>query len=243
MTLTSRPRKVAAEDEAVNPTEQELARNRLLEEIEADARDTSHMTGREKLSDRVMAAMAKVPRHEFVLPEDLPLAYINRPRGIGHGQTISQPFVVALMTELLDITPEDRVLEIGTGSGYQAAVLAELAAWVYSVEVIAELAISARERLQRLGYTQLEVRHIDGYGGWPEEAPFDAIMVTAAPPRLPGELVEQLAPGGRMIVPVGHRFTGQELRLYTKDPDGAVRSRGILPVAFVPMVEKTGRRS
>ena len=222
----------------MNPTEHELARSRLLEEIEADTRDTSHMTGREKLSDRVMAAMARVPRHEFVLPEDLPLAYINRPRGIGHGQTISQPFVVALMTELLDITPQDRVLEIGTGSGYQAAVLAELAARVYSLEVIAELADTARERLRRLGYTQVEVRHVDGYGGWPEEAPFDAIMVTAAPPRLPEQLVAQLADGGRMVVPVGQRFTGQELRVYTKRPEGTVRSRSVLPVAFVPMVEK-----
>ena len=227
----------------MNPTEQELARNRLLEEIELDTRDTSHMTGREKLSDRVMAAMAKVPRHEFVLPEDMPLAYINRPRGIGHGQTISQPFVVALMTDLLDLTPEDRVLEIGTGSGYQAAVLAELAARVYSVEVIPELADTARERLQRLGYDHVEVRHVDGHGGWPEEAPFDAIMVTAAPPRLPEELAAQLAEGGRMVVPVGHRIMGQELRLYTKGREGAVRSRGVLPVAFVPVVEKGAPRT
>ncbi len=227
----------------MNPTEQELARNRLLEEIELDTRDTSHMTGREKLSDRVMAAMAKVPRHEFVLPEDLPLAYINRPRGIGHGQTISQPFVVALMTDLLDLTPEDRVLEIGTGSGYQAAVLAELAARIYSVEVIVELADTARERLRRLGYDHVEVRHVDGHGGWPEEAPFDAIIVTAAPPRLPEELVAQLAEGGRMVAPVGHRIMGQELRLYTKGPEGAIRSRGVLPVAFVPMVEKAAPRT
>ena len=162
-------------------------------------------------------------------------AYENRPLPIGHGQTISQPFVVALMTELLDLQPDDSVLEVGTGSGYQAAVLAELAGKVCSIEVIPELAASAAESAGGQGYGNVELRTGDGGLGWPERAPFDAIMVTAAAPDVPPALVEQLRPGGRMVIPVGPRHGDQELLLITKDAAGTVTQRTILPVAFVPL--------
>ena len=165
----------------MNETDLDKAHRRLLEEIEAEARDTRFWTDRAKFSDRVMAAMAKVPRHEFVVPGDVPYAYINRPRCIGHGQTISQPYMVAVMTDLLDLEPDHRVLEIGAGSGYQAAVLAEIAGRVFTVEVVGELADAAGERLRRLGYDNVEMLTGDACRGWPEKSPFDAIMVTAAP--------------------------------------------------------------
>ena len=210
----------------------------LLQEIAAMARDTGAETGRAVFSARVMAAMAKVPRHRFVPAPYGALAYANRPLPIGHGQTISQPYIVALMTELLDAKPGDAVLEIGTGSGYQAAVLAELVERVYSIEIIEPVGKNAAALLQQLGYKNIETRIGDGYNGWPERAPFDAIIVTAAAPRVPPALVAQLKPGGRMIIPVGGHFMMQYLILVSKETDGKVTTRQMLPVAFVPL---TGR--
>lgn len=214
------------------------ARRRLLDEVQAEARDTESWTGRAAFSGPVMEALARVPRHAFVRDGQFADAYVNRPQSIGHGQTISQPYIVALMTELLDLGRDDRVLEIGTGSGYQTAVLAELAGRVFSVEVVEALATNARRRLREFGYDTFEVRVGDGYAGWPERAPFDAIIVTAAPERIPQTLVDQLRPGGRMIVPIGRVHEVQFLYLGTKDPDGCFESHKTLPVAFVPMVHK-----
>jgi len=218
------------------------AHARLLEEIEAEARETRSWTGRDRFSERVMAAMARVPRHEFVPEWERGAAYANRPLGIGHGQTISQPYIVAVMTDLLDLEPYDRVLEIGTGCGYQAAVLSEVAGRVYSVEVVAELAEDSRRRLQALGYANVEVMTGDGYQGWPEKAPFDAIIATAAPTAIPEALVDQLKPGGRMVIPVGRRNETQMLIRCSKAVDGTLVRENKLPVAFVPMVEGRGER-
>lgn len=217
------------------------AKTSLLEEIAAEAQSAAEWTGRPTIGARVMDALAKVPRERFVPAGEASLAYINAPLPIGHGQTISQPFIVAIMTELLDLAPDARVLEIGTGSGYQAAVLAELAAEVYSIEVIAELAAQARENLQNCGYQRVQLRVGDGNAGWPEAAPFDAIIVTAAAPSIPPALVEQLKPGGRMVIPVGLPGSGQMLTLVTKSASGATRTAGLLPVAFVPLVKVAGR--
>ncbi len=197
---------------------------------------TSATTGRSALAPAVRRAMERVPRDAFVRKVDRPYAWRNRPLPIGHGQTISQPFIVAIMTELLDPGPEDVVLEIGTGCGYATAVLAEIVAHVYSVEFVRALADAARLRLAGLGYENVDVRQGDGNAGWAEHAPFDKISVTAAPPEIPPALVEQLAPGGRMVLPVGEHPGVQELLVVTKDADGAVRERGVLPVAFVPLV-------
>lgn len=221
----------------MDPDKLEKNRQRLLQEIEVDAFETRKRTGRRKFSDKVMSAMANVPRHKFMAPDEARFAYINRPQSIGHGQTISQPYIVALMTDLLDLTPKDRVLEIGTGSGYQTAVLSSIVAEVYSVETIAPLADAAGLRLKNLGYENAHVRHADGYEGWPEEALFDAIIVTAAPPRFPEALTQQLANGGRMIVPVGRPHEPQTLYLCSKNDDGELTKKKVLPVAFVPMVE------
>jgi protein-L-isoaspartate(D-aspartate) O-methyltransferase len=207
----------------------------LLEEIDAETRATARWTGRERLSPRVAAAIAKVRRSAFVPSRSVAAAYDNRPLPIGHGQTISQPFVVALMTELLDLEPGDTVLEVGTGSGYQAAVLAELAGTVCSIEVIAELASNAAKALASEGYANVLLRTGDGSRGWPERAPFDAIIVTAATPEIPPALVEQLRAGGRMVIPVGPRHGDQELVLVTKNAAGEVTQRSVLPVAFVPL--------
>lgn len=212
-------------------------RRRLLDEIAQDARDTAFWTGREAFSDTTMAAMAAVPRHEFVQGGDEVVAYINRPQPIGHGQTISQPYIVALMTDLLDLDGTEKVLEIGTGSGYQAAVLAHAAARVFTVEVVEDLGRAAADRLAGLRYGNVFTRIGDGYRGWPEEAPFDAIMVTAAPERMPEELIRQLRPGGRMIVPIGRAHDRQTLTLVVKGMDGTVTADSVLPVAFVPMVK------
>jgi len=182
---------------------------------------------------RVLAAMRKVPRHLFVDPSQRPHAYDDRPLPIANNQTISQPYIVALMTELLELPVGSRVLEIGTGSGYQSAVLAELASDVYSIEILPELARSAGEKLRELGYANVTVREGDGYRGWAEHAPFDGIIVTAAPERIPEPLVAQLVPGGRMVIPVGGFF--QELKVFTKQKDGRVTERDIIPVRFVPM--------
>lgn len=214
------------------------ARRRLIEEIEAEVRDTRSWTGRAALGPRVVAALAKVPRHEFVREDDLGLAYLNRPLGIGHGQTISQPYIVAIMTELLDLETDHVVLEVGTGSAYQTAVLAEVAARVYSIEVVAELAETARARLARLGYANVEVRAGDGHRGWPEAAPFDAVIVTAAAEKVAPALVEQLKAGGRLVIPIGRPHGPQMLHRGVKGADGRLATQPLLPVAFVPMVAK-----
>jgi len=182
---------------------------------------------------RVLAAMRRVPRHEFVPLEQRPYAYEDRPLPIGYGQTISQPYIVAVMSEALELDGSEKVLEIGTGSGYQAAVLAELAAEVYTIEIVEPLASRAASDLERLGFENLHVRAGDGYRGWPEAAPFDAIIVTAAPDHIPQPLLDQLAVGGRLVIPVGRMF--QELELITKDAEG-VHREDLLPVRFVPMV-------
>ena len=186
----------------------------------------------------VIEAMRAVPRHEFVPADYLSQAYENHPLPIGHGQTISQPYIVALMTEAAGVTAGDRVLEIGTGSGYQAAVLAELADQVYTVEIIGALAESARDRLERLGYENVAVRQADGYFGWEEEAPFDAIVVTAAPDHIPQPLVEQLKIGGRMVIPVGPVGGYQTLWLVTRTSEGDVRTRDLGGVSFVPFTRE-----
>lgn len=209
------------------------ARESLLDEIDAEVRETAYMTGRAELSKPTKNALRSVPRHEFIPPEQRDYAYANRPLPVGNGQTISQPYIVAIMTDLLDLTATDRVLEAGTGSGYQAAVLSRIADRVYSLEVIPELAESARARLQRLGYSNIEVRTDDAHNGWPEHAPYDAIIVTAAAAAIPPALLEQLRPGGRMIIPIGSGHS-QLLVLVNKDKDGLIRQRDILPVAFVP---------
>ena len=216
--------------------ELDAARDRLLEEIEVEVRQTANWTGRAAISPRVMAAIARVPRHAFVSASDHAFAYINRPLSIGYGQTISQPYIVAIMTDLLDLDEGDRVLEIGCGSGYQAAILAETAGEVYSVEVVPELAEEARMRLARLNYANVHIKVADGYGGWPDWAPFDGIIVTSAPPSIPEALVAQLKPGGRLVIPVGSAGGSQTLYRCERTSDGQLECSGKLPVAFVPMV-------
>ena len=216
-------------------------RRRMAEEIVADARATESHTGRSAFDDRVMAAMGKVPRHRFVPEHRASDAYRNRPLPIGEGQTISQPFIVALSTDLLEPRPEDVVLEVGTGSGYQAAVLAELVRQVYSIEIVEPLGREAALRLQALGYGNVEVKIGDGYQGWPSKGPFDGIVVTAAAPRVPQPLVDQLKPGGRMVIPVGPSLAEQELVLIEKRADGSVTRRTVLPVRFVPMTGEAQR--
>ena len=223
------------------------AREALVAEIAAEVEGTSKWLGKDALDPRVMAALAKVPRHEFIPEANRAVAYDNRPQPIGHGQTISQPYIVAVMTDMAAPGPDDRVLEVGTGCGYQTAVLAELATQVYSIEMVPELARPAEKRLRRLGYANVETRIGDGAQGWAEHAPFDAIVVTAAAwHRIPPALIEQLAPGGRLVVPVDrsrsaarYPFTDQQqdLLLVTKDAKGKTSERKMLPVAFVPLVE------
>jgi protein-L-isoaspartate(D-aspartate) O-methyltransferase len=186
---------------------------------------------------RVLAAMGKVPRHEFVLEALRDRAYEDSPLPIEAGQTISQPYIVAFMTQVLDANPDDKVLEIGTGSGYQAAILAELVAEIYTIEIIPQLAVSASEVLRRLGYKNVNVRAGDGYLGWEEAAPFDAIMVTARADHLPQPLIDQLKTGGRLIMPVGGAAE-QSLQVLTKDQDGEIRVQDILPVRFVPLTRE-----
>jgi protein-L-isoaspartate(D-aspartate) O-methyltransferase len=186
----------------------------------------------------VLEAMRQIPRHLFVPPEQVSEAYEDHPLPIGSGQTISQPYVVAFMTEQLRLTGKERVLEIGTGSGYQTAVLSRLAAKVYSIEIRPELAAEAKTRLEAFGATNVEVRAADGFYGWPEEAPFDGILVTAAPETVPEPLLAQLAPGGRMVIPVGGFY--QELKVIERTPEG-LRERSVLPVRFVPFVGEAER--
>ena len=214
------------------------SREQMIRLIEADVRDTSRYLNQSTLDPRVLDAMARVPRHEFVPPDLVDLAYKNRPLPIGHGQTISQPYIVAIMTDLLNIEPGHRVLEIGTGSGYQAAVLAELNTSVWSIEIIEALGQQAQNRLQRLGYNNIDVRIGDGYYGWAEHAPFDAIVVTAASNHIPPPLLNQLKPGGKMIIPVGSRFSTQQLILITRRDNDEFITRQVLPVRFVPLTGK-----
>jgi protein-L-isoaspartate(D-aspartate) O-methyltransferase len=210
-------------------------RARMVAEIAAMARETGAETGRPRFGDAVMAAMGKVPRHRFVPFLQEMFAYDNRPLPIGEGQTISQPYIVALMTDLLDPKSGDTVLEVGTGSGYQAAVLAELVAKVYTIEIVEPLGKRAMRLLGELGYRNVEVRIGDGYNGWPAAAPFDSIIVTAAPGEIPKPLIDQLKPGGRMVIPVGGTHDVQQLLLVEKRPDGTATTKRTLPVRFVPL--------
>ncbi len=195
-------------------------------------------TGEEPLDANVMASLGTVERHEFVPTRQQPFAYENRPLPIGHGQTISQPYIVALMTDLIKLDSDDVVLEIGTGSGYQAAILAKLVKHVYSIEIIEALADESAERLKRLGYDNVTTTLADGYYGWEAHAPFDAIVVTAAASHVPPPLVQQLAPGGRMIIPIGGRFMTQQLLLLEKTDDDEVITRQVAAVRFVPLTGK-----
>ena len=212
----------------------------MLDAIARDARETGRRTGRPALSAAVLDAMRTVPREAFVAGEDAALAYENRPLAIGHGQTISQPFVVALMTELLDVEPGARILEVGTGCGYQSAVLCALGAAVHSLEIVEPLAAAAAARLAELGYAAATVRAGDGSAGWPEEAPFDGIVVTAAARAVPPALVAQLALGGRLVIPVGPAGGTQKLQRLVKQAGGACETRTVLPVAFVPLTGGRG---
>lgn len=188
---------------------------------------------------RVLAAMRNVKRHLFVPADMIAYAYDDNALPIEHRQTISQPYIVALMTELAQIKPTDKVLEIGTGSGYQTAILAELAQNVYSIEIIKELTQQAKEKLISLGYTNIDIKHGDGYQGWPQEAPFDAVIVTAAPDEIPQELIKELKVGGRMVIPLGDIF--QDLYVITKNADGTITKQNVIPVRFVPMVHGKGK--
>ena len=218
---------------AAQPNETDLTpMDRMIAEIQADARRTALYTGRMQISTPVIDALRNTPREDFVPERTRPLAYANHPLPIGHGQTISQPFIVAIMTDVLDVESRHRVLEIGTGSGYQAAVLSHLAAEVYSIEIVPELGIEARERLLALGYANVDVRIGDGWYGWPEHAPFDAVIVTAVADEIPPALVEQLTDDGRLVMPLGDTDGFQELIVYTKR-DG--ESTTLFPVRFVPL--------
>lgn len=207
----------------------------MLEAIRESVARTAEYTGRHELSPRVMAQMAKVPRHEFVLPQQRGNAYLNTPLPIEHGQTISQPLIVALMTDFLDPQAGDTILEVGTGSGYQAAVLAGLVNKVYSIEIIPQLATTAAAVLQRLDYNNVTVKAGDGYLGWPEHAPFDGIIVTAAADEVPPPLVQQLKPGAKLVIPVASPGGYQELMVIEKLASGETVSRSVLPVRFVPL--------
>lgn len=226
---------------AAQADEADLAKERksLLAELQRDAAATASSTGRSRFSAGVMAAIESVPRDRFVPSRLVDAAYENRPLPIGHGQTISQPYIVALMTDLLEVDRDDVILEVGTGSGYQAAVLAKLVSRVKTIEIIRPLGESATKRLRQLGYRNVDVKLADGYHGWPEHAPFDGILVTAAGTSIPPPLVKQLKPGGRMVIPVGAPFQTQDLILVTKDATGKVSTTSVIPVAFVPL---TGKR-
>jgi protein-L-isoaspartate(D-aspartate) O-methyltransferase len=219
-------------------SEYDALRHKMMEEVLADITLEPSYTGNSTLSTSVMEAMQKVERHLFVPASQVMSAYLNRPLPIGYGQTISQPLIVAMMTELMQVKDSDTILEIGTGSGYQAAVLGEMAKLVYSIEIIRPLGKQAAKRLKSLGYDNVQVRIGDGYYGWPEVSPFDAIIVTAAASHVPPALLNQLKPGGRILIPLGMHFMTQYLMLIEKQMDGSVTSRQILPVRFVPFTRK-----
>ena len=210
----------------------------MLNDIRAETNYVCRMTGREQLNDQILEVMGRVPRQRFVGEHFQTYAYENSPLPIGSGQTISQPFVVALMTDLVAPKLTDRVLEVGTGSGYQTAILSQLAAQLYTIEIIPELARASQNRLDDAGYNNITFRVGDGYFGWPEIAAFDVIMVSAAVEEIPLPLIDQLAPGGRMIVPVGKRLFTQDLVLVQKDFDGEVQTTPLLPVAFLPLARE-----
>ena len=210
-------------------------RSRMLELIQQDVNATAQYIGSTSLQPRVLQALDAVPRHRFVPAAQRAYAYENRPLPIGYGQTISQPYIVALMTHLLGIAPGDRVLEIGTGSGYQAAILAELTNAVYTIEIVPALADRVKKTFAALNLGSIQTRLGDGYFGWPEFQPFDAIIVTAASSHVPPPLVQQLKPGGRMVIPVGSHFYVQHLLLINKDLKGKLHTRQVLPVRFVPL--------
>jgi protein-L-isoaspartate(D-aspartate) O-methyltransferase len=215
-----------------------LARAALIKEIEADVVATSSYIGADRLDPAVMKAMGTVKRHRFVPEKFINRAYDNNPLPIGYGQTISQPYIVALMSNLLALNPGDHVLEVGTGSGYQAAVLAEMGMIVYSIEIIRPLAETAKQRLRAEGYDKVQVNVGDGYFGWEEHGLFDGIIVTAAADHIPPPLLSQLKNGGRMVIPVGGRFSVQQLIWVTKGEDGTLSTRQILPVRFVPLTRR-----
>jgi protein-L-isoaspartate(D-aspartate) O-methyltransferase len=225
----------------VQAQDAEPARRLMVAEIAETAREVAPYTGRAALDARVMQAMGRVPRHLFVPAAQRKWAYENRPLPIGAGQTISQPFIVALMTDLAAVKAGDRVLEVGTGSGYQAAVLAGLCKSVYTIEIVEQLGREAAVRLRELGYRNIEVRIGDGYAGWPEHAPFDAIVVTAGADHIPAPLIAQLAPGGRLVIPLGPSSVQSELVLVEKQADGTLRRRSVLPVSFVPLTRGAPR--
>ena len=211
-------------------------RARMVSEVEAMYAETRSETGIAAMSPAVRKAMGKVERHRLIPASETGRAYRNHPLPIGQGQTISQPYIVALSTDLLNLKPTDSVLEVGTGSGYQAAVLAEIVSQVYSVELLEPLARTAEANLKDLQYRNVSIRFGDGYKGWPEKAPFDGIVVTAAAPQVPRALLEQLKPGGRMVSPVGGEGEVQVLKLVTRRADGGVDEKRVLPVRFVPLV-------
>lgn len=210
-------------------------RQELIDVIKAQVVSTRDFLRQDTMDQRVLDALGKVPRQDFVPHNQRAFAYENRPLPIGHGQTISQPYIVAIMTDLLKTKPNDKVLEIGTGSGYQAAILAELVDSVYSIEIIEALGEQAADNLKRGGYHKVQTRIGDGYYGWESQAPFDGIVVTAVASHIPPPLIKQLKPGGRMVIPVGAPFMTQYLQLVTKGNDGTIRTQQILPVSFVPL--------
>ena len=218
--------------------EYDVLRHKMVDEVLADIAAEVSYNGGSTLHPSVVAAMQKVERHLFVPASQTAHAYLNRPLPIGYGQTISQPLIVAMMTDLMQVKDGDKILEIGTGSGYQAAVLAEITKSVYSIEIIRPLGKQAAKRLKSLGYTNVELRIGDGYYGWPQASPFDAIIVTAAASHVPPPLLKQLKPGGRMLIPLGMQFMAQYLMLVEKQMDGSVTSRQILPVRFVPFTRE-----
>jgi protein-L-isoaspartate(D-aspartate) O-methyltransferase len=221
-----------AQSIACGQIDYESQRQAMIEELRDESR-LSEEYGAPPISERTLAVLGQVPRHEFVPDEQKRYAYENRPLPIGARQTISQPYIVGLMTDLADVTKEDVVLEIGTGSGYQAGVLSELSGRVYTIEIVEMLGQRAANTLERLGYDNVTARVGDGYAGWPDQAPFDVILVTAAPEEVPEPLIEQLAIGGRMVIPVGSEYAVQILKVLTKQEDGLVIVSNVIPVRFV----------
>jgi len=226
---------LAAYAEMVQANEWKAQRQKMVEAVRIMTLDTADYLGKDTLTQKVLTALGQVPRHQFVPPMVKRFAYRNRPLPIGMGQTISQPYIVALMTDLLEPEPHHTVLEVGTGSGYQAAVLAALVKQVYTIEIIPALGNEARQRLQELDYGNIEVKIGDGFYGWPDKGPFDSIIVTAAGNQVPPPLLQQLKTGGKMVLPIGDLFSVQYLVVVEKHPDGDIRSRQILPVQFVPL--------